>query len=386
MTGWELGYKGSLSSKAYVTVDGYINELKDFVTDLLPGVNPAFPSFALDAQVNVPAELAALDQRIQASQSQGALTAQQAAQLRGADSAAAGRLRAARRRAPRIQGANALATLPDGSRAVVLSYTNAGEVTERGIEVGRRLPAHARDPGGRLVHRLRLHGEVPGSGRPARAQHAEQEGHVSLSYAGQQGIDANVTVRLVDGYQWSAGVFQGYVPSNEFVNVSAGYRVNNYVRVHATATNLFDQKRFQLYGGIGDRAAGARRDHGDVLESSRARPPRAGRAGVREGASVRLEVPARCRPSKRTAATAADPGPARSRPRCRPYSFSSPSPPMFGFHGNSSYCATPVPGVRILVPDPVQRRHAPVVRHPEQQHAAGARARAGRTRAASRAP
>ena len=81
---------------------------------------------------------------------------------------------------------------------------------------------------------------------------------VSLSYAGQQGIDANVTVRLVDGYQWSAGVFQGYVPSNEFVNVSAGYRVNNYFRVHATATNLFDQKRFQLYGGsvIGRRVLG----------------------------------------------------------------------------------------------------------------------------------
>ena len=53
---------------------------------------------------------------------------------------------------------------------------------------------------------------------------------VSLSYAGQQGVDANVTVRLVDGYQWAAGVFQGYVPSSEFVNVSAGYRVNNYFR------------------------------------------------------------------------------------------------------------------------------------------------------------
>ena len=41
VTGWEFGYKGSLSSKAYVTADVYINELKDFVTDLLPGVNPA---------------------------------------------------------------------------------------------------------------------------------------------------------------------------------------------------------------------------------------------------------------------------------------------------------------------------------------------------------
>ena len=43
--------------------------------------------------------------------------------------------------------------------------------------------------------------------------------------------------------------FDVIVPSNEFVNVSAGYRVNNYLRVHAIATNLFDEKRFQLYGG-----------------------------------------------------------------------------------------------------------------------------------------
>jgi hypothetical protein len=31
--------------------------------------------------------------------------------------------------------------------------------------------------------------------------------------------------------------------------VSAGYRFNNYVRVFATATNVFDEQRFQLYGG-----------------------------------------------------------------------------------------------------------------------------------------
>ena len=43
VTGWELGYKGTLSEKVYVTADAYINELSNFVTDLLPGVNPALP-------------------------------------------------------------------------------------------------------------------------------------------------------------------------------------------------------------------------------------------------------------------------------------------------------------------------------------------------------
>lgn len=85
-----------------------------------------------------------------------------------------------------------------------------------------------------------------------------KKGTFSLTYAGQQGVDANVTVRLVEGYPWAAGVFQGYVPSSELVNLSAGYRVNNYLRVHLTATNVFDEQRFQLYGGsvIGRRALG----------------------------------------------------------------------------------------------------------------------------------
>jgi outer membrane receptor protein involved in Fe transport len=80
----------------------------------------------------------------------------------------------------------------------------------------------------------------------------------SLTYAGQQGFDGNVTLRLVDGQPWAAGIFQGYVPANELLNVSAGYRINNYVRIHATATNLLDQERFQLFGGsvIGRRVLG----------------------------------------------------------------------------------------------------------------------------------
>jgi outer membrane receptor protein involved in Fe transport len=48
------------------------------------------------------------------------------------------------------------------------------------------------------------------------------------------------------------------VPASEFLNLSAGYRVNNNLRVHATATNVLDEKRFQMYGGsvIGRRVLG----------------------------------------------------------------------------------------------------------------------------------
>jgi outer membrane receptor protein involved in Fe transport len=50
----------------------------------------------------------------------------------------------------------------------------------------------------------------------------------------------------------------GWSPSSQSVNLSAGYRINNSFRVHATVTNLFDQERYHLYGGsvIGRRILG----------------------------------------------------------------------------------------------------------------------------------
>jgi outer membrane receptor protein involved in Fe transport len=257
VTGWELGYKGDISDQAYVTVDAYINDLRNFVTDLLPGVNPAFPVFSLTEGVDVPAELTALQQRIQQLDAAGQLPPGAAAQLLAPIPVIqAGYAQVAA--ATTIQGANALATLPNGGRAVVLSYTNAGKVTERGIEVGvgyqftPEIRADASFTGFDFTVKSQAVGDQLVPNTPGK------KATFSLDYTGQQGLDASVSLRLVDGYEWAAGVFQGYVPSSEFVNLSAGYRINNYVRIHATATNLFDQERFQLYGGsvIGRRILG----------------------------------------------------------------------------------------------------------------------------------
>jgi iron complex outermembrane receptor protein len=253
VTGWEIGYKGSLGDKVYITADAYINQLRNFVTDLLPGVNPTYPSYRLTDEVNVPDELAALDARLAllGLPANHPLRAPIPLLLGG---------HAQLQQGTTIQGGNALATLPDNSRAIVLSYTNAGKVTERGVEIGL---------GYQFTPEIR--GDVSFTGFSFDVDESEQaagdqlvpntpskKATFSLTYAGQQGFDGNVTLRLVDGHDWAAGIFQGYVPASELLNVSAGYRINNYVRIHATATNLFDQQRFQLFGGsvIGRRLLG----------------------------------------------------------------------------------------------------------------------------------
>jgi iron complex outermembrane receptor protein len=255
--GWELGYKGSLSNGLYFTADFYINELENFVTDLLPGVNPAYPTFQLtDDGINVPADLAALGQRITDLETAGQLSPAQATALRapipllqgGYSSVVAGTT---------ISGAPALATLPDGSRAVVLSYSNAGRVTERGVELGL---------GYQFTPEFRADVSFAGFDFEVKSQAVgdqllpntpSKKASVGLGYSGER-FDANASLRVIDGYQWAAGVFQGYVPSSELLTLGAGFRVNNNLRIHGTATNVLDQRRFQLYGGsvIGRRVLG----------------------------------------------------------------------------------------------------------------------------------
>ncbi|MCH8146042.1 MAG: TonB-dependent receptor, partial [Gemmatimonadetes bacterium] len=63
VVGWEVGYKGNLADNAYVSIDLYLNKLKNFVTDLLFGVNPAqFPQFDLSAGTSIPTQLGLIDQ------------------------------------------------------------------------------------------------------------------------------------------------------------------------------------------------------------------------------------------------------------------------------------------------------------------------------------
>ncbi|MEP7225974.1 MAG: TonB-dependent receptor, partial [Gemmatimonadales bacterium] len=255
--GWELGYKGSVSNGLYFSADFYINELKNFVTDLLPGVNPAYPTFQLtdsisgDNGLNVPADLAAMDAKL------ASFGLPPSHPLRAAIPMLQGGY-ALTVAGTTIQGAPALATLPDGSRAVVLSYTNSGRVIERGVELG---------VGYQFTPEIRADVSFTGfdfdvknqrQGDQLQPNTPSKKANFAVSYAGVQGFDANVSLRLVDGYQWAAGIFQGYVPASEFVNLSAGFRINNNLRIHGTATNLLDQKRFQLYGGsvIGRRVLG----------------------------------------------------------------------------------------------------------------------------------
>jgi len=222
VTSLEVGYSQQVGTRAYFTVDAYYSRLSDFVTDILPGVNPVYAPWT--APGAVPESIRPTVEAVVREQLAAA----------GQPVAAAG-----------------LTRLQDGSTAIVLSVGNAGRAHEGGVEVGA---------GFKVSESLDLQANyswfsadvdasslVPGTVvLPNTPAHKANFG---IAYRNRWGLDARLWTRLVSGYDWAAGTFAGRVPPSQTFDASAGYVVTGNLRLHAVVTNLFDQRRYYFYGG-----------------------------------------------------------------------------------------------------------------------------------------
>lgn len=220
-TGYEIGYRGDLTRRVFLSVDLYYNRLANFVTDLLPAVNPAFPFWVSPEAVPEGAR-ADLETAVR-----NALLGNPATVVAGLG----------------------LTRQENGNTAIVLSYGNAGRATQQGVDVGLGLQA---------TNEIRLDGSVSffdydvkeaQVGDLLLANTPEWRFVTSAAYAGQQGLDAGLSFRYSTGFPWAAGIFSGWIEPGVTFDGNVGYRVNNNVRVFMTGTNLLNREWFSMYGG-----------------------------------------------------------------------------------------------------------------------------------------
>lgn len=213
IVGYELGYKGIfLEKKLFLSLDAYYNRATNFVTDLLPGVNP---DYAFNPPPGFPAGLADI------------------ARTNG------------------IYYAN-------GRPQVVVSYSNAGKVDERGVEAGFNVY---------VTNDLHFEGSWTWYDFEVKEQQAgdillpnapKHKFSLGATYRSPAGFEIAINGRNVQAFRWAAGVFQGEIPAYTLLNLATGYKFNQSVRLGASVSNVFDNKAYQIFGGsvIGRQAIG----------------------------------------------------------------------------------------------------------------------------------
>jgi outer membrane receptor protein involved in Fe transport len=213
--GYEAGYKGIFFDKqVFVTLDGYFNKAKNFITDLLQAVNPQYP-------FNVPPGFPA------------------------------GLIEVARQAVPGL-------AVVDGRPAIVVSYSNAGKVEETGVELGANYYVNDEVSlsGSWTWYDFKVVEQKSGDILlPNAPKHKFAAG---FTWTRPDGIDLQINARNVQPFRWAAGVFAGDVPAYTIVNISGGWRINTNYRIGVTVNNAFDNRVFQLFGGsvIGRQAIG----------------------------------------------------------------------------------------------------------------------------------
>jgi iron complex outermembrane receptor protein len=238
LSGFEWGYKGSLAGgRVFLTADYYNNQIEDFVTDLLPNVNrDDFPAYQLPAGFGpgepfapfAPAVLGAIQQAL----------------------------------GPRF---GAFSLLPDGSEAFIVSYTNAGQVDEQGVELGVSfLPAanwqvdanytyfdfeidDNRASEGGIVNEDELSPNTP-----------QHKGNIGATYSNPERFSAGFNLHVQEAFDWAAGVFAGPVPGYATLDLNGSWSVAPFARINVAWNNVLDKEHYQLYGGsvLGSRAVG----------------------------------------------------------------------------------------------------------------------------------
>ena len=211
---FEAGYAGIYGGKLFLTVDLYKSRLSEFVTDLLPGVNPAFPTYAVPTGGLPPIVVGGVEQFLGLA-----------------------------------LGANrAGVTTINGRPALVLSYANAGEVDTQGGELAFNYYV----TNNWLVDFNYSHFDFDvkqfQAGDRLLPNAPEKKFNLGLGYRGTK-FDAKVSYRWVEEFDWAAGVFVGTVPQYDVVNLAGNYRISNMVSVGVDVSNLLDNEHWEAFGG-----------------------------------------------------------------------------------------------------------------------------------------
>jgi outer membrane receptor protein involved in Fe transport len=227
----EIGYQGVIGGRLLVNVSVYRNQLRDFISNILPQVgtslgrlNSSFGPYRPPSSLS-PAAAATVTQTLK-----GVLPPDLFAALSNDAS-----------------GAPIVA---------LLSFVNFGSATTAGVELGATyvLPAGWRAQGSYTGFHSSV-SDVPES--PLLPNTPGHQFSVGIAYERDR-ISSSVRYRWVDGFPWLAGMYAGPVPSYGVLDLNGSYKLTKHITAGTDVANLLDNEHYEAFGGdlLGRRALG----------------------------------------------------------------------------------------------------------------------------------
>lgn len=219
-TSWsyEFGYKGVISDKAFITADFYLNQRSNFISNPLPGMNPSYftPVRYDNDEANARLKEALEGQNINAY--------------------------------------DGLSIYPNnGQISILVSNANIGIVNEYGAEFSLNYY---------LLDNLLLTGNIAFLDFEVIENEVERNkilpntsrlrGNIGAEFNSKIAnlpFSLSVNVRGVQGFQWIAGFYEGYVPEYWVTNLSGDLDITDKINFGFNIFNLFDRPHYQIFGG-----------------------------------------------------------------------------------------------------------------------------------------
>jgi outer membrane receptor protein involved in Fe transport len=217
ITSYEIGYSNTFFHKLIFNVNYYKSQLRNFVTNMLPLINPDYGPYSPPSDLPLEIQnviLLTLTQNL--SPDLFALMSN---------------------------------SLEDSSAIfAMLSYTNAGRVNTQGVELGfKYFPSkHWKFDFNYTWFDFVVKEELMQD--PILPNSPEHRFNLGAAYASKR-FDVSMRYRWVDDFPWSSGVYRGHVKSYNLVDLTANIYVGNGFSFGVNISNLLDTRHYQIFGG-----------------------------------------------------------------------------------------------------------------------------------------
>jgi outer membrane receptor protein involved in Fe transport len=214
---YEIGYTNIFAQKLIFNINYYRNYLTNFISDMLPFVNPAYGPYTPPSNLSPQVQsviLTTLEQNL-----------------------------------PPSLFSIMSNSLEDGSPVfVVLSNTNSGKADVQGVEIG--LKCFISDKWNVDINYTWFDYKVKEEliGDIILANTPKHRINLGISYLSKR-LDLSMRYRWVDAFPWSEGIFNGEVRSYSLIDFTTNIHLGSGFAFGINISNLLDKKHYQMFGG-----------------------------------------------------------------------------------------------------------------------------------------